>query len=326
MASDTAPPAEVPQQPEEGAIPWSLMSNSSAAMLLSFAVALLGISLFFVFSGRSFRRKRGSTILLVGPSDAGKSAIFSALAYDYVLPSHTSLQANGAQILLPFEDPSSPNATALRVVDVPGHPRLRAKFSEYMDDTRAIVFVVDAGTVARNGAAVAEHLHMILRAIASLPPSRATHAPVLLIHAHKADLLSSTPAAAPTTQVLKLAEDRTKTILERELEKRRKTFVKGVSVEGLGGGDDASEDAGGVTGLECSTEDGTFRFEKWDGAGGSGEVEFSSGWVKCVREDGITSTESEKPWGVDGLKGLKDRLGRLASGVSFVRDSAFISM
>jgi signal recognition particle receptor subunit beta len=44
----------------------------------------------------------------------------------------------------------------IRVVDVPGHPRVRDQFREHLDDAKAIVFVVDSSTISRNGPAVAE--------------------------------------------------------------------------------------------------------------------------------------------------------------------------
>jgi signal recognition particle receptor subunit beta len=43
-------------------------------------------------------------------------------------------------------------------VDVPGHPRIRAQFREYISDAKAIVFVVDASTISRNGLIVAEYV------------------------------------------------------------------------------------------------------------------------------------------------------------------------
>lgn len=44
----------------------------------------------------------------------------------------------------------------IRVVDVPGHPRVRDQFREHLDDTKAITFVVDSSMISRNGPAVAE--------------------------------------------------------------------------------------------------------------------------------------------------------------------------
>jgi len=42
------------------------------------------------------------------------------------------------------------------MVDIPGHERLRFKFSEFMPITRAVVFVVDSATVARQTRLLAE--------------------------------------------------------------------------------------------------------------------------------------------------------------------------
>jgi signal recognition particle receptor subunit beta len=42
-------------------------------------------------------------------------------------------------------------------VDIPGHPRIRAQFQDHINDAQAVIFVVDASTVARNGAVVAEY-------------------------------------------------------------------------------------------------------------------------------------------------------------------------
>lgn len=44
----------------------------------------------------------------------------------------------------------------IKLVDIPGHSRLGHSFNENLNDAKAIVFVVDATTIARNGAAVAE--------------------------------------------------------------------------------------------------------------------------------------------------------------------------
>lgn len=45
---------------------------------------------------------------------------------------------------------------SIKVIDVPGHPRLRDQFQEYLSDAKAVGFVVDANSVSRNAPAVAE--------------------------------------------------------------------------------------------------------------------------------------------------------------------------
>jgi signal recognition particle receptor subunit beta len=187
--------------------------------------------------------------------------------YEQTLPTHTSLQTNSSIVALPELKKT------LTVVDIPGHPRIRDQFNEYIADSKAIAFVVDASTVSRNGPAVAEsvgpsfslvvlnlerrHLHVILNALTSLPPSQAL--PSLLILAHKSDLLKSGTAASATSEAL--AINRVKTILERELEKRRVSQSGGVGVEGLGEEGERTE----MGGLECSGEKGVFRFDDWEG-------------------------------------------------------------
>jgi signal recognition particle receptor subunit beta len=46
----------------------------------------------------------------------------------------------------------------IRVLDVPGHPRVRDQFRDHLKHAKAIAFVVDASTISRNGAAVAEYV------------------------------------------------------------------------------------------------------------------------------------------------------------------------
>lgn len=79
------------------------------------------------------------------------NCILFQLIYEHALPTHTSLQLNS--IFLPS---TTSQKKALEVVDVPGHPRLRGSFKTYVPEAKAIVFVVDASTVTRRGAQVAE--------------------------------------------------------------------------------------------------------------------------------------------------------------------------
>lgn len=75
---------------------------------------------------------------------------FAQLAYNQTLPTHTSMQTNVALV------PLASSHKTLRVIDVPGHPRIRNQFQEHLATTKAIAFVVDASTISRNGPAVAE--------------------------------------------------------------------------------------------------------------------------------------------------------------------------
>lgn len=94
----------------------------------------------------------------------------------------------------------------------------------------------------------------------SLPPSQTP--PAFTIVAHKSDLLKASSSASSE----QLAINRVRTILERELDKRKASHAGGVGVESLGG---ESEEGTELGGLECSGS-GEFRFAEWEG----GEVSF----------------------------------------------------
>ena len=107
------------------------------------------------------------------------------------------------------------------------------------------------------------HLHHILHALTSLPPSQ--HPPALVILAHKADLFKASSASGTSSSTL--AVNRVKAILERELEKRRASQSGGVNVEGLGEEGERTD----MGGLECGEKEGsTFKFDEWEG----GEITF----------------------------------------------------
>lgn len=44
----------------------------------------------------------------------------------------------------------------IRLVDLPGHPRLKDEFKKYVDDASAVIFVVDIVALVRNAGPIAE--------------------------------------------------------------------------------------------------------------------------------------------------------------------------
>ncbi|CAE6520898.1 unnamed protein product [Rhizoctonia solani] len=273
-------PEQVP--PTADAMPISQPFAIGSRAILIVASLVLAVLIAFILS---FTRRRPSSkrtsVLILGPSDAGKTALYSTLAFGRALPTHTSIQSNSTLY-------TTSHGRTLRLVDIPGHPRLRGQFTDHLQDTAAVVFVVDSASIARNGAAVAEHLQSVLRALSTLPASQPV--PQLLIHAHKSDLVQKHQAVTRVTAVL-----------ERELEKRRAAQAGGVGVEGLG----ETEGGEGESGLECTG--GTFKFSQWE----AGEVGFGEGWVKVPRED-VEKTEDEKEGATgDGLDSLREWLESL---------------
>ena len=146
------------------------------------------------------------------------------------------------------------------------------------------------------------HLHLIMSAIANLPPS--IPAPPLLVFANKSDILPKGTEPTPNTT---LALSRTQTILERELEKRRQASLsRGQSGAGggvlseLGEDADAAGEGTALGGLDVSDEgEGTFSFEKWE----AGDVEVRSGWrvngsesMRRVTRKGESNRRGEGGW------------------------------
>jgi signal recognition particle receptor subunit beta len=91
----------------------------------------------------------------------------------------------------------------------------------------------------------------VLHTLVALPPSQKP--PALAIVAHKADLLKAPVGGAPASQ---LAVARVRTVLERELERRRTARAGGIGVEGT---DAETEELGGLDGAT------PFRFADWEG-------------------------------------------------------------
>ena len=127
-----------------------------------------------------------------------------------------------------------------------------------------------------------------MHALSSLPPT--AYSPPLAILAHKTDLLS-VPASSSRSKV---ATDRVRSILERELEKRRLQSLSGVGVGGLGEeiekGAEGGESSVEIGGLECMGL-GSFAFDRWEG----GEVTIIAGSVKGASE--IASGEKDNSVG-----------------------------
>jgi signal recognition particle receptor subunit beta len=114
-------------------------------------------------------------------------------------------------------------------------------------------------------------LHKILHAVVTIPPSQ--NPPAILVLAHKCDLLK-TGGASATPSSEELAINRVRTVLERELEKRRRSHTGRVAIDELGAeGEDNTE----LGGLDCAGPPGeTFKFADWEG----GNIDFVGSWVR----------------------------------------------
>ncbi|XP_055689620.1 signal recognition particle receptor subunit beta [Lutzomyia longipalpis] len=132
----------------------------STTLIISLIAIFITIVLLYVYKKKKTSR---TDVLLVGLCEAGKTSIFTRLIYSEDRETFTSIKENIA-------DYSSKNGY-VRVVDIPGHERLRGKFDEYKNQARGVVFVLDSVALQKNIRDVADYLYTILLepAIASLP-------------------------------------------------------------------------------------------------------------------------------------------------------------
>ncbi|KAL7420530.1 hypothetical protein Q5752_004481 [Cryptotrichosporon argae] len=199
---------------------------------------LLILVLFSAFraSPKKAGRKGTPTVVLVGPSDSGKTSLFAALAHQTHAATHTSLTSSRTTFSLSV--PSSPRARQVTLVDVPGHARLRDALAPHLSTADGTVFVVDASAVVRAAAGVAERLAPVLSALAVRSRSSGSGGGTqrLLILAHKADALAPSQAQGRLDAVARAkAVERVRTALTRELERLKAARAGGAGgrIEGM---------------------------------------------------------------------------------------------
>lgn len=95
-------------------------------------------------------------VLICGVCDSGKTTLLAQLVVGKPMETYTSMVHN----VFPLEVLGKPS---LNLIDVPGHERIRGGVVEqFSTSARALVFMVDSNTVAKQVRDVAEYLHSIL--------------------------------------------------------------------------------------------------------------------------------------------------------------------
>ncbi|CAK9158159.1 unnamed protein product [Ilex paraguariensis] len=109
------------------------------------------------------RKPPSDTIILSGLSGSGKTVLFYQLRDG---SSHqgtvTSMEPNEGVFVLHSETTKKGKIKPVRIVDVPGHSRLRPKLDDYLVRAAGIVFVVDALEFLPNCRSASEYLYDIL--------------------------------------------------------------------------------------------------------------------------------------------------------------------
>ncbi|KAK7737829.1 hypothetical protein SLS53_006450 [Cytospora paraplurivora] len=199
------------------------------------------------------------SILLTGPSGAGKTSLHTLLERRTAGPSETHTSQTWSAVELAVGEDASTSwrddldakgavATKFLLVDTPGHGKLRHYAAGRLTPEgtqsgrlRAVVFVVDAAALSEPAvlADTAAYLYEVLlalqRRMGSTKTSKAPYAIPVLVAANKTDLFTALPA--------KLVRNN----LEKELGRIRRARSKGLLDSGVGqdeivaGGDEGDD-------------------------------------------------------------------------------------
>lgn len=131
-----------------------------SSMLTMWVTACVIVATLLLLARGRLRKKRRDTILICGPSGAGKTALFFGMQKPGTLvDTVTSMQENIGQ--LQWNAPKN-GACTIAMVDLPGNPSLRFLLQKYAPQCKGVVFVVDSVDFLPNVTLAAEHLLDIL--------------------------------------------------------------------------------------------------------------------------------------------------------------------
>ncbi|KAI8096152.1 signal recognition particle receptor beta subunit-domain-containing protein [Halteromyces radiatus] len=172
-------------------------------------IVLTGLVLFFIailiFAALSLVKKQQNknTVLILGISDVGKSALFFLLTFGRVTSTITTMTENEGTLVL--------DNKKINLVDIPGHERVRHRYTDFVPVTKRIVFMVDSTTIVRQIRPTAEYLYQVL----AQPTVQAQATPILIL-CNKYDMITAYP-------LLKI-----KPLLEAEINRLRSTRTAAV--------------------------------------------------------------------------------------------------
>lgn len=123
-------------------------------------VVLLTVLLLLVVKACG-KGSKSNVVLLVGPCNAGKTTLFYALRDGTThLGTVASMQEN--EDWCQIKNVAGKVVGSVRLVDIPGHPRLRFKSEQYLTDAAAVVLLVDAADITPHKTEAAEELFEVL--------------------------------------------------------------------------------------------------------------------------------------------------------------------
>ncbi|KEY72479.1 hypothetical protein S7711_05154 [Stachybotrys chartarum IBT 7711] len=227
----------------------TLLTPSLPVVILGILVVLGGPVIFHLILASSQTYTTPPTVLLLGPDNAGKTALLTLYERGTApAQTHTSQVAHAVELNASTDsalktsyknhEDATGTHTKFLLVDTPGHGKLRnvaVGKLERAEKLKAIVFVVDAAALSEHEtlAPTASYLYDVLLYLQrrANDKSKATKSAVpVLIAANKMDLFT----ALPSTMV--------KSHLEAELTRIRASRSKGLLDSGVGMDDVGSEE------------------------------------------------------------------------------------
>jgi hypothetical protein len=177
--------ADMSESMELPAFVAELVSQLEAQGLPLPAIVALAIVVFWILAKLVFGTVGGSSsgggdsVLLVGACGAGKTSLFQMLRAGSTFEgSVTSMSENEERFAVEGKlGKKGVVSKQVHVVDLPGHPRLRAKVDKYLGGCKGVVFLVDAVDFTSQRRAVAEQLFDLL----SNPVIQRRTVPILLV-------------------------------------------------------------------------------------------------------------------------------------------------
>ncbi|KAG0647675.1 Signal recognition particle receptor subunit beta [Hyphodiscus hymeniophilus] len=229
------------------------------AILLAISIPLFLHSVVFRASGLTTL----PSILLIGPSDSGKTSLLTLFERGTNASTHTSQAPISVECSLPVSntagsdkyrsahDPTNQAHKKFLLIDTPGHGKLRHHALDNLtnpQNLKGLIFIVDAATLSAGDEGLrqtADYLHdtllILQKRMAGNKALKALKDLPVLIAANKMDLFTALPAAL------------VKSTLESEITKVRVSRSKGLLDSGIGmdeGADDEKDDWLGEVGSQ----------------------------------------------------------------------------
>eukprot|EP01024_Parvocaulis_polyphysoides_P038751 TRINITY_DN34934_c0_g2_i1.p2 TRINITY_DN34934_c0_g2~~TRINITY_DN34934_c0_g2_i1.p2 ORF type:complete len:260 (+),score=30.45 TRINITY_DN34934_c0_g2_i1:59-838(+) len=144
-------------------LPASAQGSQSIVVIGIIAVVLsvvIGVLLYVTLFGKS----KGKTVLIAGPCDAGKTALFFRLKFGELNNGFVTSMEENVDIVSVSVDTKNATQKMVQIIDTPGHPRLRYKFGQFTSagGVRGVIYMIDSLTFLQEIRPTAEQLYDVL--------------------------------------------------------------------------------------------------------------------------------------------------------------------